>query len=460
MKEFIQNDNNLAIAYYRFSSHSQNEASIDQQRESAHRYAKEHGYKIIAEYEDRGISGTTDRRPGYQRMLAEVKVLKPAILILWKVDRLGRDAVELGIKKRYLRENGCNPVYITEITREDDSATAKLIETIQDAMAELYSNQLSENVRRGIDHLAKNGLYSGNKVLGYKRGKNRRFVIDKKTAPIVKKIFLDYSEGIGMKQIVDSLNSDGLVTSRGKKFTINGIRSILHNKTYLGIYNYAGYTHYDAMPQLISNELFEKVQEMMTKNKRKSGQTACGMDADGTPRYWLTGKLFCGNCLAGMHGMNGKSKTGVKYYYYACPGNRRHKCDRKAIRKEIIEGIVIEVLSEFLKDYEMRVSLAVDLAAYYEEHYADNKYLESLKAERHTVKESIINLIRSLEKGLFNDSIKNRLDELEERAKNLDEIIVVEETRKQINKDSNSMKNTLTQILTIKPSGTKCLNIS
>ena len=94
MKKIVQNDNNFAIAYYRFSSHSQNEASIDQQREAARRYAKDHGYKIIAEYEDRGISGKTDKRPGYQRMLSEVAKLKPAVLILWKVDRLGRDIVE------------------------------------------------------------------------------------------------------------------------------------------------------------------------------------------------------------------------------------------------------------------------------------------------------------------------------------------------------------------------------
>ena len=439
MKKIVQNDNNFAIAYYRFSSHSQNEASIDQQREAARRYAKDHGYKIIAEYADRGISGKTDKRPGYQRMLSEVAKLKPAVLILWKVDRLGRDIVELATQKRYLRNNGCNPVYITEVTREDDSANAKLIETIQDAMAELYSNQLSENVCRGIEHVAKNGLYNGVKMLGYMRGEDGRFAIDRNTEPIVKRIFLDYTNGIGMKKIVNSLNSEGLITSRGRKFTINSIRGILHNRAYIGVYDYAGHVHYDAIPPIISSELFNKAQDMMSKNKRMSGQKARGLDSYGAPRYWLTGKLFCGNCLKGMQGMNGKSKPGVKYYYYACPRNRKHKCDRSAVRKEVIEDIVLNVLSEFLRNYEMRASLAVDLAAYYEEHYADNKYLESLKAERCNVQGSINNLIKSLEKGIFSGNVQKRLSELEERAKCLDEIIVVEETRKQINEDSNSI---------------------
>ena len=81
---FKQNNNNYAIAYYRFSSHSQNEASIDQQREQAQFYAEKHDLNIIKEYTDRAISGTTDDRPGFQQMLAEVAKLKPAVLILWK----------------------------------------------------------------------------------------------------------------------------------------------------------------------------------------------------------------------------------------------------------------------------------------------------------------------------------------------------------------------------------------
>lgn len=65
-KSFTQNDNNLAIAYYRFSSHSQNEASIDQQREQAQAFAKAHGYNIVKEYEDAAMSGTTSDRPQYR----------------------------------------------------------------------------------------------------------------------------------------------------------------------------------------------------------------------------------------------------------------------------------------------------------------------------------------------------------------------------------------------------------
>ena len=79
--EFVQNDNNLAIAYYRYSSHSQNEASIEQQRELAHEWADAHGLKIIREYEDAAISGTKEDRSGFQLMLSEVGKIRPNTLI-------------------------------------------------------------------------------------------------------------------------------------------------------------------------------------------------------------------------------------------------------------------------------------------------------------------------------------------------------------------------------------------
>ena len=88
-KQFVQNDNNMAVAYYRFSSHAQNEQSIDRQRELAEEYAQIHGLNIVKEYADEALSGRDDTRPQYQLLLSEIKTLKPAVLILWKTDRLG-----------------------------------------------------------------------------------------------------------------------------------------------------------------------------------------------------------------------------------------------------------------------------------------------------------------------------------------------------------------------------------
>lgn len=164
-KKFIQNDNNNAIAYYRFSSHSQNEASIDQQREQAHAYAKANGFTIVKEYADAAISGTTANRPQYQLMLSEVNKIKPAALIAWNTDRLGRDRLELVVAKKYIRDAGCKIYFVAE-PMLDDSPEASLTESFIEGIAEYYSKQIAANIQRGMRYNAEHALSNGHKELG------------------------------------------------------------------------------------------------------------------------------------------------------------------------------------------------------------------------------------------------------------------------------------------------------
>lgn len=140
-KKFIQNNNDLAVAYYRYSSHAQSDASIEQQREAAKNYADGHGLQIVKEYEDAAISGTTDQRPGFQLMLSEIGKIRPAALIIWKTDRLGRDRFDLAIAKKQIRDAGCIIHYIAEPISGDAPETA-LMEGVLESMAEYYSRQL------------------------------------------------------------------------------------------------------------------------------------------------------------------------------------------------------------------------------------------------------------------------------------------------------------------------------
>ena len=194
-KKYTTNDNNLAIAYYRFSSHAQSDTSIQQQREAAQKYADGHGLQIIKEYEDAAISGTTDQRPDFQLMLNEIATLKPSALIIWKTDRLGRDRFDLAFAKRIIRNAGCTIRYIAEPVAGDTPESA-LMEGMLETMAEYYSRQLATNILRGHMFNAQNALFNGHKILGYKTepapefGKDRkRYVTDPATAPVVQRIF-------------------------------------------------------------------------------------------------------------------------------------------------------------------------------------------------------------------------------------------------------------------------------
>lgn len=204
-----------------------------------------------------------------------------------------------------------------------------------------------------------------------------------------------------MSEIARELNKQGIRTSRGNKFTINGLRSVLQNDSYTGIYSYSDIVIEGGMPVIISKELFNEVEKMLAKNKIKGSQRANGLDDDNSPRYWLTSKLFCGECGNSMQGVSGTSETKVKYYYYYCSKQHKKGCGKCPVRKGDIENLVVEILFDFLNDSENLASLAVDAA-----YYTDTKYLEALITEKKITEISIDNLIRAIEEGIFSKEYK------------------------------------------------------
>lgn len=433
---FKQNDNNLAVAYYRYSSSSQNEASIDQQREMAEKFAKDHGLTIISEYYDKAESGLDDNREDFNRMLKDIPLLKPAVLILWKTDRLSRDRLTLANAKQKIRESGCAIKCVAEPFINENDGNSVIIESLIEAMAQQYSENLSENITRGMFYNAHRGLYIGYPLLGYKGIVGKPYVIDEETAPVVRKIFEDYISGKPMAQICRELNAQGFTTTRGNAFTINSLRNILNNRSYIGEYRYGDVFIPDGIPALITTEMFDAVQKRASRNKRKNH--ALNTD-EGMPNFWLTGKLFCGECGDSVQGSSGTSKTGNIYYYYTCKQYRKHKCKLKPIRKEAIEKAVIKSLDDILGDTENVASLAVDLSNYAKKHYTDDSLLRSLEKSLKDTEKALNNLVKALEQGIFSETTQARLTELEERKKTTLESIEVEKAKLAISEDTYSI---------------------
>ncbi len=439
-KKFELNDNNLAIAYYRFSSHSQNEASIDQQRELAHAWADAHGFKIVKEYEDAAISGTTENRPGFQQMLSEVAKIRPRVLIMWKTDRLGRDKYVLAMAKRTIRDAGCEIRLLAE-NIPTDGPEGVLIEGLMDAMAEYYSRQLSQNIQRGMDYNAQHALYNGHKLFGYGVDKStKRYIVNPDTAPFVQRMFAEYAEGKAMQTICDELNAQGLRTTRGAKFGVKTLNKMLQNRAYIGEYRHGDIVVEGGMPALVDEETFDKVQRKFAENKRKGSQRARGMDENDAPRYWLTGKVYCGKCGNTLQGVSGTSGTGRTYYYYYCSAQRRKQCTLKKVRKEKLEDAVTMILRSILHDSENLMSLAVDAAAYYEKNYRDTGYLDGLEAKRREVEKSLANLVKVIESGLISETVTERLVQLEEQKRALNEAIEAENIRAALCEDEHTIK--------------------
>lgn len=429
MTKNTPNNNNFAVCYYRYSSHAQNDLSIEQQKEQAHAYAKAHGLKIIKEYEDRAISGRTDDRPGFQLMLHEIGKIRPHAVILWKTDRLGRDRYTLALAKKTIRDAGAQIHYVAE-TNPTDAPESVLLEGLLESMAEFYSKQLRQNVTRGMRYNAEHCLFNGHKLLGYAVDDTRHYIPDPATAPIVLKIFTEYADGRPMQDIANELNEAGIRTVLGKTFTVNSLRHILHNRAYIGEYRYSDVIVPGGMPRLISDDLFQRVQARFIQNKRTPRQQQQTADA---PRYWLTGKLFCGLCGEPLHGMSGTGKTGRRWYYYACNGKTRRKgCKLPNVKQTTIEAHVVWILMRLLSDTENLASIAVDIAREYQSRDDSGAYLDSLKQQEKDAEKSINNLIRAMEAGAVSEALATRLNALETQRNALLEQIEAETIKREL----------------------------
>ena len=399
-----------AVVYARFSSHSQGEQSIEGQLAAARAYATARGYSIIHEYIDRAMTGKNDNRDDFQRMLSDCAKKQFSVIIVWKVDRFGRNREEITFNKYRAKKHGVRVEYVAE--NLPDSPEGVILESVLEGMAEYYSLQLSQNIRRGTRENAKKCKFSGGRIpLGYKLDENKKFIIDEETAPIVRLIYKKYAEGQTIQEIINYLNSQGLKTSVGRPYTKSSLRTVLKNEKYIGIYDFKnGEIRIEGgVPAIVDDETFIKVQKLLQINQRAPASKWSRGD------YILTGKLYCGTCGSIMTGESGTSKTGAKHHYYICVDRKKRKkgsCTRKAIRKEWIEDNVLSRVQTLVQDNELMEFIAENTWQYY---LAQDERQDRIRAIQHQlddINRSINNIMRAVEAGMFNDTMKDRMDEL------------------------------------------------
>ena len=398
-----------AVVYARFSSHRQGEQSIEGQVAEAERFAAEHGLTIIHVYADRAQTGRNDNREQFQLMLADATKHKFDALIVWKTDRIGRNKEEIALNKYHLKKNGIKIYYVAEMI--PDTPEGIILESVIEGMAAYYSEQLSQNVRRGMKASAiKAQCTGGNIPLGYAVDKDKKFVIDEKTAPTVRLIYDMYAQGQTVSQIIKILNEKGHRTSRGTPFTYNSLRTILKNEKYIGVYTYNNEVRIEnAVPPIVSEETFHKVQEMLKYNQKAAAHKNSKVE------YLLTEKLFCGKCGAMMVGVCGTSRTGNRHHYYYCHNQRKKLCNKKPVRQVWIENLVLEYVINLVQEEELLEFIAENTYQYYIAQNTDTSYTDSLQKSLAEVEKSISNFVRAIEQGIFNDATKQRMDELDEQ---------------------------------------------
>ena len=322
-----------AVIYARYSSDKQTENSIDFQLRADQAYCEAKGLKIVGEYIDRAMSGTTDNRPDFQRMIEDAKKQQFAYIVVYRFDRFARNRYDSAIYKKELESYGVRVLSTEESIGTGDEGI--ILESIYEAMAESYSRRLSRVVTQGMKETAMKGLSTGgNLSLGLKIV-DRMVVIDEKTAPSIRYCFEARADGKTKKPIADELNARGYRTKTGKLFNVNTISQILANPIYKGIHNYAGIER--SCPAIVSAELWDQVHEIEKREKKVYGRKVA------ETYYSLSGKLFCGPCGASMTGDSGTSRGGEKHFYYTCSTRKKNRsCNKKSEKKDFLEWYICE----------------------------------------------------------------------------------------------------------------------
>ena len=410
-----------AVIYARYSTDSQREESIEGQIRECTAYAEKNGFTVVKHYIDRAVSAKTDNRPQFQQMIKDSDKKLFDIVLVWKLDRFARNRYDSARYKTQLKKNGVKLVSATEVISEGPEGI--ILESVLEGYAEYYSADLSEKVIRGMTENALKGKFTGGAIpFGYIINADHRFEIDPLTAPFVAETFQRYNDGQTMREIRDWLNEKGVKNQRGGPMTFNTIQHMLNNLRYVEKLKYRDILIPDAIPPIVSVELFDDVQEKIAKNKKAPARRKAEDD------YLLTTKLYCGYCGALMFGESGVSHTGKMYTYYKCAAAKKKKtCDKKAVRKQWLEDLVV---NETMKLVEDDASMNAIIAKVMELQNQESTDLPIYEKQLRETEVGITNMLNAIQMGILTSSTKERLEALEEQRKELQARIAEERLAK------------------------------
>lgn len=400
-----------AVIYARYSSSSQREESIEAQLNVCNAYAAQNGYMVIGNYIDKAKSGTTDKRPEFQKMIRESKRKQFDVVLVYKVDRFARNRYDSAIYKAKLKENGVKVVSATEAIGTGGESI--IMEALLEGMAEYYSEKLKERVLDGLAVNANKLLWNGGTLpIGYVVDEEQHLQINEMTAPYVIEAFKQYDEGKTIAEIQNYFKDKGVTNTKGRPVSWAAVQHMLNNRRYIGEYASQGVVVPNGIPAIVSLDLFERVQEKLEKNKKAPAR------AKAEENYLLTTKIFCGHCGTGMSGESGTGRNGTTHRYYKCHAAKAklNDCKKKSVKKEWIEDLVVKETMAMLMNDDAIEAIVSMLMRIQDEDNTDLPMYEQQLQETETAIENAVNAILG---GMVSKALQTKLTQLESTKEEL-----------------------------------------
>ena len=362
----------IVALYARVSTTKQAEKdlSIPDQLAQMRAWCRGQGHSAATEYVEAGASATDDRRPVFQRMIAEACVSPSPFeaIVVHSLSRFFRDSLEFGLYERNLKRFGVRVLSMTQQTSDDPSG--EMIRRIFSVFDEYQSKENGKHTLRAMRENARQGFFNGSRPpVGYKtvevelpgnKGKKKQLEVDRGEAVVVKRVFERYLYGhqgqeLGLHGLAAHFNEQGILI-RGRQWTKGRVYDILTNRSYIGEHCFNKYEKRGGAvrrlkPQhewvlikvepVIGVEMFVAVQEKLASRSPEQVPPRVV-----TCPTLLTGLLKCGRCGAGMTLATGK---GGKYRYYKCSSRilkGKDTCTADNLPTDRVDRLVLSTLAD------------------------------------------------------------------------------------------------------------------
>lgn len=411
----IQNTSKNAVIYARFSSSSQREESIEDQLRECTKFAQREGYNIISNYCDYAISGRTDERPEFLRMIDDAGKKLFNYIIVYRLDRFARNRVDSVLYKAQLAKQKVQVISATECIPEGSDGL--LIVALHEALAQKYSDDLSKIIRRGQEGNAENCKSNGAYPFGYKVNPITRLLeIDEEKATLVRRIFEIIADGGTYTEALKYVNAMGYKRSR------NWLYRLLRNERYKGIYIYKNHRVSNGIPRIVSDELFNAAGKTRVRHLNFAGAGSC--------KYLLSNKLFCPLCGQKLSGSYGTSKNGIKYRYYICNNKKySHSCTSDYVSADDLEHSVLNMVKSFIFNNEIVTAIVDATINILNVNNPISSNIAALNRKILETDKKISNIVSAIEAGIITDTTKNRLQELEAQKKDFQTSLLEEKLK-------------------------------
>ncbi|MGE6402239.1 recombinase family protein [Bacillus cereus] len=338
--------------------------SLGAQEDILKKYAESNNFEVYGIYSDDGYSGKNYERPEIQRLFKHLYEGKFQAILVKSVDRISRRLSDISkLLDDVLLPNNCR-LLVSDNNLDSSTLNGSMFINFLGTFAQYERGMIIERVKTGMEKRAEQGYWNGGIVLGYDNV-NKRLVINKEEASIVRRIFKLRAIGKGYKAIAHLLNEAGYRSKKGKLFSNCTVKTILENEIYIGKVKWGKRRDWNTKRRkgvtkdyvlvegkhdaIISVELWVKVQVVNNTN-RESVSKNRNFNGD----FILSGILRCPACGAGTVMSKSKKRDGSGYYlYYMCQAFASKgvkACKSNLIGKENIEKKVLQKIRELLSD--------------------------------------------------------------------------------------------------------------